>query len=120
MHGELVILNGNYQNCQAAFGKAVLTPSDLETMWKLATVHFNHQNLASRFDRPYNSDLYVRQELVFASINKFLSDFKDPMKNKIPIFLLLAHMGMGKTWNLAYMTEFMLNQKNIAIPFFIN
>jgi hypothetical protein len=89
-------------------------------MFNLATVHFNHQNLASRFDLPYNPDLYVRPESFFGSMTKYLSDFKDPMKKNVPIFLLLAHLGMGKTWNFAYITEYILIKRNIAIPFFIN
>ena len=89
-------------------------------MFNLATVHFNHQHLASRFDQPYNSDLYVRQELFIGSITKYLSDFKDPMQMNVPIFLLLAHLGMGKTWNFAFITEYILSLRDIAIPFFIN
>ena len=42
------------------------------------------------------------------------------MKKNVPIFLLLAHLGMGKTWNFAYITEYLLIGRNIAIPFFIN
>ena len=104
---------------QAQFGQND-TPFNLDSMFNLATVHFTHQNLASRFDQPYNPDLYVRPELFFRSMGKFLSDFRDPMKKNIPIFLLLAHLGMGKTWNLAYITEYLLIERDIAIPIFIN
>ena len=105
---------------QSVFGQTSQQGYDLDSMFNLATVHFNQQNLASRFDQPYNADLYVRPELYFASMSKYLSDFKDPMKKNVPIFLLLAHLGMGKTWNFAYITEYLLIVRNIAIPFFIN
>ena len=43
-----------------------------------------------------------------------------PIKKNLQIFLLLAHLGMGKTWNFAHITEHLLNEQKMAIPFFIN
>ena len=83
MQNELVNLKRELSEMiQAAFGQIGLTVCDVRTMFDLATVHFNQQNLASRFDQPYNPDLYVKPKLFFESIIKYLNDFKDPMKDE--------------------------------------
>nr|MDO8117989.1 hypothetical protein [Candidatus Sigynarchaeota archaeon] len=86
----------------------------LDEWFKISRVQFQQTILAGKYDAPFDSTLFVETPTLDMTLQSFVSQ----TGHSRPLFLLLANMGMGKTWNVVY-TGRILQQTRLAIPFFI-
>ncbi len=79
----------------------------------LSETQFKNIELAGRFDRPFISDEFVPTPDLDGTFSIFIREVEIE-----PVFLLLASIGMGKTWNAVHL-GIKSRKDNVAIPFFI-
>ncbi len=95
--------------CQRSLGDF-----SMEELVQASTVQFERTRLASKHDIPFDPALFVplpRFDMAFIS---FLNQ-RGILK---PLFLVLAHMGMGKTWNAVHAGTIARDTRRF-VPFFI-
>ena len=102
-------LNTIFQN----ICKTSLLDLSLEDLLQTSRIQFNNTRLSGKFDHPYNPSQFI-------STPSLEDNFLDFLRNQgsKPVFLLLANMGMGKTWNSAHL-GIITREMKLAIPFFI-
>lgn len=59
-------------------------------------------DLSSRFGNPFDEDKYLVFPKLDREFDRFIEDLKNPNERR-RIFLLLGHMGLGKTWNSCHL-----------------
>ena len=74
-------------------------------------------DLASRFETRFNLDLFEKDPDLENIFEIFFRTIKNP-QGKNRIFLLLGHMGLGKTWNASYLAFEYIKQKKIPTFYF--
>ena len=84
-----------------------------EELMQASEIQFSKTRIASKMDIPFDANLFIKTPQLDIKFSEFLNQ-RNGMK---PLFLLLAHMGMGKTWNAAHLGKF--SRKAGVIPFFI-
>ena len=93
--------------------KSSLVDLPLDELFQLAKIQFQNVHLAGKFDKPYDPMLFIPTDSLEWGFTEFLKD-----SGATPLYLLLANMGMGKTWNAAHL-GFETLKTQLAIPFFI-
>jgi hypothetical protein len=86
----------------------------VEGLWQASRVQFEAIRLSGKWDEPYDPDLFVGNPALDRCFTEFLRQPGTPQ----PIFLLLAQMGMGKTWNLVHLAA-RARGLGLAVPFFV-
>jgi len=86
----------------------------LEELFQISRIQFQNVRLAGKFDKPYDENLFIKTPRLTQEFISFLRH----KQNTTPVFLLLANVGMGKTWNAVH--EGIQNRDaRLAIPFFV-
>jgi hypothetical protein len=78
---------------------------------QISRIQFMKMKLAGKFSQPFDMDLYIHNPVEEAEFANFLTQ-------STPLFLLLAQIGMGKTWTAVYLANYARGTR-LAIPFFI-
>lgn len=68
-------------------------------------------DLSSKYDIKYDKNLYVEDPELISTFEDFI-EHTDDKNNHQRLFLLLGHMGLGKTWNACYLSYKYLEKKN--------
>ncbi|MHA1857144.1 MAG: leucine-rich repeat domain-containing protein [Promethearchaeota archaeon] len=77
-------------------------------------IQFQKMKLAGKFGYPYNPDMFIRTPNLDKSFRNFVQQ-----KGIInPVYLVLANIGMGKTWNAVHLGNTIRTEES-AIPFYI-
>ncbi len=87
-----------------------------EDLLKYCKQQLDLTDLASQFGYKYEKDLFENDPELVIKFQDFFSKMEDTT-SKERIFLLLGHMGLGKTWNASYLAYKCL-KKNIPVFFF--
>ena len=83
---------------------------DDEDLLKYCLQQLEFVDLASRFESRFNAKLFERDPNLEKIFEEFFRNLKNPLgKNRI--FLLLGHMGLGKTWNASHLAFNYLKKK---------
>jgi Leucine-rich repeat (LRR) protein len=72
------------------------------------------EEISSRYDEPYDEERFVPILKLEEQFERFFENLQNKV-NKERIFLMLGHMGLGKTWNASYIGY----KYNDKIPTFI-
>ncbi|MGV9200766.1 MAG: hypothetical protein ACOC4M_18310, partial [Promethearchaeia archaeon] len=86
----------------------------LDELMQVSRIQFQNIRLAGKFDKPYNEQLFIDTP----SLQRYSSRFLRERTTTTPVFLLLAGIGMGKTWNAVHL-GIKSRELSLAIPFFI-
>ncbi|MHA1999595.1 MAG: hypothetical protein ACTSU9_15915, partial [Promethearchaeota archaeon] len=112
------------ENLKALFRKmlgndAMLEGKTVDDAFQLAKNHYQNEHLASRYDIPYNPARYIPPVHFEKQSRHFLQTPGDSFVETKPLFLLLGHVGLGKTWNVSWLGEHLLETQQM-LPVFIN
>jgi hypothetical protein len=91
-----------------------LTTLPLPELLQTSRIQFQKIKLAGKFGHPYNPDLFIRTPNLDKSFRNFVQQ-KGVIK---PVYLILANIGMGKTWNAVHLGS-TIRTEEYAIPFYI-
>ncbi len=87
-----------------------------EDLLKYCKQQLDLTDLASQFGYRYEKDLFEKDPELAIKFQDFFRKMEDTT-SKERVFLLLGHMGLGKTWNASYIAYEYIN-KNIPVFFF--
>ncbi len=91
-----------------------LTNLPLPELLQSSRIQFQKIKLAGKYGYPYNPDLFIRTPNLDNSFRNFVQQ-----KGVInPVYLVLANIGMGKTWNAVHLGNTIRTEES-AIPFYI-
>ncbi|GAB4329940.1 MAG: hypothetical protein Kow0069_37560 [Promethearchaeota archaeon] len=90
-----------------------LAGASLEEAECACRVQLQGVQLAGKFDRPYEEEEFVPTPELDEDFRTFVWKSEDK-----PLFLLLARVGMGKTWNAAHLTLQVLREASAFAFFF--
>ncbi len=92
-----------------------LTMLDWPELIQVSRIQFQSIRLSGKWDEPFDSTLFIDNP-------ELLHIFEGYIQQRgyaRPVFLLLANMGMGKTWNCVNLGQHIRDVNNSALPFFI-
>ena len=92
-----------------------LTMLDWPELIQVSRIQFQSIRLSGKWDEPFDSTLFIDNP-------ELLHIFEGYIQQRgyaRPVFLLLANMGMGKTWNCVNLGQHIRDVNNLALPFFI-
>ncbi|MHA1342053.1 MAG: leucine-rich repeat domain-containing protein [Promethearchaeota archaeon] len=112
---EFVInINKNLERNFREICQEGLLEYSLDDLIKVSEIQFQNVRLHGKFEEnPYDPNFFVNDTELEQHFNKFILS-----TSKYSIYLILAHMGMGKTWNSIHLGIWAREHKK-AIPFFI-
>jgi hypothetical protein len=93
--------------------KNSLAELSLIELLQVSRIQFQKISLAGKLSQPFDEDLFIATE----SLDEEFKDYLNQENQKF-VFLLLAKMGMGKTWNAVHLGKIARDSK-LAIPFYI-
>ncbi|MHA1336379.1 MAG: leucine-rich repeat domain-containing protein [Promethearchaeota archaeon] len=118
------ILNKNFENCSKnIFSAESIEMNDLKLLSRAQLAGIYH-SIRSPYDITFNPDLFVKRKSADIAFEDFLMDSTSAFTSRF-LFLVLAGVGMGKTWTLASWAKrlseggFDLPDIERFIPFFI-
>nr|MDO8083447.1 leucine-rich repeat domain-containing protein [Candidatus Sigynarchaeum springense] len=121
IHENVLAAAARLDGIEAAMGRLFealcqrsLADFSLDELVQASAVQFERTRLASRFDIPFDPALFVPLPAFDIAFISFL-DQRGVAK---PLFLVLAHMGMGKTWNAVH-AGMIARETRRFVPFFI-
>ena len=76
-----------------------LSSLSIGQLQQISRIQFQKIKLAGKFGYPYNPDLFIRNPAVDKAFREFVQQ-RGIVK---PVFLILANIGMGKTWNAVHL-----------------
>jgi len=88
-----------------------------ETALALCLNQVNSEPILSRYDIRYNEELYVHRPDAERAIFQFIRAINVPGGIRSNIFVLLAGMGIGKTWLLGYIANSLIKYKRPVLFF---
>ncbi|MHA1646147.1 MAG: hypothetical protein ACTSVL_01130, partial [Promethearchaeota archaeon] len=91
-----------------------LTSLSLPELLQISSIQFKKVKLAGKYGYPFSQDLFIQTPVLDMNFRDFLNQ-KGGVK---PIFLLLANIGLGKTWNAIHL-GIMSHNEETTIPFYI-
>jgi hypothetical protein len=110
-------LNRMEEKIESIFQEVIdksLTSLPLTELLQTSRIQFQKIKLAGKFGYPYNPDLFIRTPDLDKSFRNFVQQ-----KGIInPVYLVLANIGMGKTWNAVHLGNTIRTEES-AIPFYI-
>jgi hypothetical protein len=86
-----------------------------DELLQVSRIQFQSIRLCGKWDEPYDPDLFLETPALTSAFNGFLTQ----RGFSRPLFIMLANMGMGKTWNTVFLGHYARDIMNGAIPFFI-
>lgn len=86
-----------------------------EELKQVSRIQFQSIRLSGKWDDPFDPDLFLETPEITQSFNNFLTQ----RGYTRPLFLTLANIGMGKTWNMVYLGMRSRDTLDSALPFFI-
>ncbi|MBD3349954.1 MAG: hypothetical protein GF364_00530 [Candidatus Lokiarchaeota archaeon] len=93
------------------------TPLDSDTVTALCNEQIASELMASRYDIPYTPDLYAKRIEVESVLSSFIGNVASVGGVDSNVFVLLAGMGMGKTWVVAHTADTIQNAGYPALFF---
>lgn len=91
-----------------------LTTLKLPELLQTSRIQFQKMKLSGKYGYPYNPELFIRTPNLDKSFRSFIQQ-----KGVInPVYLMLANIGMGKTWNAVHLGNTIRTEES-AIPFYI-
>ena len=91
-----------------------LTNLPLPELLQTSRIQFQKIKLAGKYGYPFNPDLFIRTP----NLDKSFRDFVQQKGVINPVYLVLANIGMGKTWNAVHLGSTIRSEES-AIPFYI-
>ncbi|MFX1567987.1 MAG: hypothetical protein ACFFCV_06440 [Promethearchaeota archaeon] len=76
--------------------------SDNKNILEYCRNHLNNADLSSKYGYRYDESFFIEDPKLSLEFEDFYNSIEDPKTNS-RIFLLLGHMGLGKTWNVCFL-----------------
>ena len=89
-----------------------------QSLLELCKAYILESNISSSQDIRYNSELFVENVSLEKIFHKFITKMKNKSPNEKRVFLILADLGMGKTWNAVHLAHHALDDHHVPVFFF--
>jgi Leucine Rich Repeat (LRR) protein len=87
---------------------------NLGELIQISKAQFQKIKIAGKLGKPFDPDLFINTP----PLDRTFLEYLRQVGNQQSLFLLLAYVGLGKTWNAAHLS-IKAREMEIAIPFFI-
>ncbi|GIQ84718.1 hypothetical protein KIPB_006266 [Kipferlia bialata] len=98
---------------------ADMVEMSLEDCLQVARCLLQEQCLHSEFGATYDSSRYVEIDALEDLYADFTRQCRGGSPAGRPLLVMLADMGMGKTWNAAHLAHSLCHSKTSLVPFFV-